>query len=98
MISPRPFALLGLLTIPVIFDLLVYRIHEEQLMSILREWRAEIRRETSAAYVEYVRDTGIAEYRRTPGNLGAGVAVRAIDEPRSKIVTLRWRPGQDSFD
>ena len=35
-------------------------------MSFLREWRAEIRRATSADYVEYVRRTGIAEYRRTP--------------------------------
>jgi len=59
-------------------------------MSILREWRAEIRRATSAAYVEYVRSTGIAEYRRTPGNLGAVVAVRDLDETRSEVVTLSW--------
>jgi heme-degrading monooxygenase HmoA len=59
-------------------------------MSILREWRAEIRRSASAAYVEYVRSTGIVEYRRTPGNLGAVVAVRDIDEARSEIVTLSW--------
>src|ERR1700734_1192634 len=59
-------------------------------MSILREWRAEIRRATSAAYVDYVRSTGIAEYRRTPGNLGAAVAVRDLDETRSEIVTLSW--------
>ena len=51
-------------------------------MSILREWRAEIRRATSAAYVEYVQSTGIVEYRRTPGNLGAVVAVRDLDESR----------------
>jgi heme-degrading monooxygenase HmoA len=66
-------------------------------MSILREWRAEIRRETSAAYVEYVRDTGIAEYRRTPGNLGAVVAVRDIDETRSEIVTLSWWTSLDAI-
>jgi hypothetical protein len=59
-------------------------------MSILREWRAEIRRATSAAYVDYVRSTGIAEYRRTAGNLGAVVAVRDLDETRSEIVTLSW--------
>jgi heme-degrading monooxygenase HmoA len=59
-------------------------------MSILREWRAEIRRATSAAYVEYVRGTGLAEYRRTPGNLGAVIAVRDIDETRSEVVTLSW--------
>src|SRR5580692_11092764 len=65
-------------------------------MSILREWRAEIRRATSAAYVEYVRTTGIAEYRRTPGNLGAVVAVRDIDAERSEIVTLSWWTSLDA--
>jgi heme-degrading monooxygenase HmoA len=66
-------------------------------MSILREWRAEIRRATSDAYVEYVRATGIAEYRRTPGNLGAVVAVRDIDETRSEIVTLSWWVSLDAI-
>jgi heme-degrading monooxygenase HmoA len=66
-------------------------------MSILREWRAEIRRATSGAYVEYVRTTGIAEYRRTPGNLGAVVAVRDIDEERSEIVTLSWWTSLDAI-
>jgi hypothetical protein len=59
-------------------------------MSILREWRAEIHRATSAAYVDYVRGTGLAQYRRTPGNLGAVIAVRDIDEARSEVVTLSW--------
>lgn len=66
-------------------------------MSILREWRAEIRRATSSAYVEYVRSTGIVEYRRTPGNLGAVVAVRDIDEARSEIVTLSWWTSMDAI-
>jgi len=39
-------------------------------MAVLREWRAEIRRELKHEYVEYVRSTGIAEYRALPGNLG----------------------------
>jgi heme-degrading monooxygenase HmoA len=66
-------------------------------MSILREWRAEIHRATSAAYVEYVRATGIAEYRRTPGNLAAVVAVRDIDETRSEVVTLSWWTSLDAI-
>jgi heme-degrading monooxygenase HmoA len=66
-------------------------------MSILREWRAEIRRATSNAYVEYVRSTGIVEYRRTLGNLGAVVAVRDIDETRSEIVTLSWWTSLDAI-
>ena len=59
-------------------------------MAVLREWRAEIRRELKQEYVEYVRSTGIAEYRALPGNLGAVVATRDLDEERSEIVTLSW--------
>ena len=66
-------------------------------MSILREWRAEIRRATSAAYVRYVQDTGVVEYRRTAGNLGAVVAVRDLDESRSEIVTLSWWTSMDAI-
>jgi hypothetical protein len=66
-------------------------------MSILREWRAEIHRSTSDAYLDYVRATGIAEYRRTPGNLGAVVAVRDIDATRSEVVTLSWWTSLDAI-
>ena len=43
-------------------------------MTFLREWRAELRRELADEYVAYIRDTGLAEYRATPGNLGALIA------------------------
>jgi heme-degrading monooxygenase HmoA len=66
-------------------------------MPILREWRAEIRRAKRDAYVEYVRTTGIAGYRRTPGNLGAVVAVRDMDSERSEIVTLSWWTSLDAI-
>lgn len=59
-------------------------------MAVLREWRAEIRRKLKHEYVEYVRSTGIAEYRALPGNLGAVIATRDLDEERSEIVTLSW--------
>ena len=59
-------------------------------MAILREWRAEIRRDLKDEYVEYVTASGLAEYRRTEGNLGAVIAVRDIDAQRSEIVTLSW--------
>ena len=57
---------------------------------VMREWRAEIRRELKAEYVEYVMSTGILEYLRTPGNLGATLAVRDLDAERSEMVTLSW--------
>jgi heme-degrading monooxygenase HmoA len=59
-------------------------------MAVLREWRAEIKRALKDEYVPYVQATGLAEYLRTPGNLGASVAVRDLDSERSEIVTLSW--------
>lgn len=66
-------------------------------MSILREWRAVIRRSKKEAYVAYVRTTGIAGYRSTPGNLGAIVVLRDIDSERSEIVTLSWWTSLDAI-
>jgi hypothetical protein len=59
-------------------------------MAVLREWRAEIRRELKDEYTRYVLETGIAGYRAVPGNLGAAVATRDLDSERSEIVTLSW--------
>ena len=59
-------------------------------MSILREWRAEVRRALKDEYVAYVKTTGMVGYRQAPGNLGAVVAVRDIDGERAEIVTLSW--------
>lgn len=66
-------------------------------MTILREWRAEIRRELKDEYVAYVSATGLRAYRGTPGNLGAMVATRDLDETRSEIVTLSWWTGLDAI-
>ena len=64
---------------------------------ILREWRAEIRREHRDAYVAYVRETGLAGYATTPGNLGAAIAVRDLDDERSEIVTLSYWSSPDAI-
>lgn len=57
-------------------------------MAILREWRAEIRRAQSDEYVNYIRSTGLRDYRQTAGNLGALISVREIDSERTEVVTL----------
>jgi heme-degrading monooxygenase HmoA len=59
-------------------------------MAILREWRAEIRRALRNDYVAYVEATGIAAYRQTPGNLGAVIGTRDLDDTRSEIIVLSW--------
>ena len=66
-------------------------------MTILREWRAEIRRELKSEYVGYVNVTGIAAYRALPGNLGATIATRDLDPDRSEIVTLSWWVNEDAI-
>jgi hypothetical protein len=59
-------------------------------MPIMREWRAEVRRELKDEYVAYVKATGIPGYRQAPGNLGAIIATRDLDAERAEIVTLSW--------
>ena len=66
-------------------------------MAILREWRAEIRRPLRQEYVDYVTGTGVAEYRRTAGNLGAVIATRDLDAERSEVVTLSWWTDVDAI-
>jgi heme-degrading monooxygenase HmoA len=55
---------------------------------IARTWCGWVRTDDSAAYVDYIERTGIAEYRRTPGNQGAWMLTRDLDDGRTEIVTL----------
>jgi hypothetical protein len=64
-------------------------------MSIMREWRAEIRRALKDEYVAYVKTTGIAGYRQAPGNLGAVIATRDIDAERNDIGRACYYPEDD---
>ena len=66
-------------------------------MSILREWRGVIRRTHRDEYVDYIRATGLDDYRATPGNLGAAIAVRDLDEARTEVITLSWWDSLDSI-
>ena len=38
---------------------------------IARTWRGTVHRADADEYVEYIRETGFAEYGQTPGNRGA---------------------------
>jgi heme-degrading monooxygenase HmoA len=66
-------------------------------MTIMREWRGELRRTDREAYVAYMLETGVADYRATPGNLGAVIAVRDLDEERTEVVTLSWWSSWDAI-
>jgi heme-degrading monooxygenase HmoA len=64
---------------------------------IARMWRGKIRTEQVAAYVEYITGTGIAEYRQTPGNQGAQMWTRDLDDGTTEVVTVSWWESLDSI-
>ena len=66
-------------------------------MNILREWRGVIRRSHRDEYVDYIKGTGLDDYRATPGNQGAVIAVRDLDEERTEVITLSWCDSLDSI-
>jgi heme-degrading monooxygenase HmoA len=55
---------------------------------IARTWRGWVRSEDRAAYIDYIERTGMAEYRRTPGNEGAWMLARDLADGRTEIVTF----------
>jgi len=63
---------------------------------IARVWRGVVRRDDAEAYVNYIVNTGMAEYRSTPGNKGAWM-LRRDDGDRSEIVTFSLWDSRDSI-
>lgn len=53
----------------------------------MRLWRGWTRVEDREAYAEYIEQTGIAEYRKTPGNKGAHLVSR-LDGDRVEFLTV----------
>ena len=47
---------------------------------ILRTWRGAVRREQLDEYLAHQDETGIREYRQTPGNVGVLVTTRDADD------------------
>jgi heme-degrading monooxygenase HmoA len=61
---------------------------------IARIWKGAVRSEDGAAYAAYMRETGVREYARTPGNRGAWM-LRRDDGDRAEFVMFTlW----DSLD
>lgn len=57
---------------------------------IVRTWRGVARRERADAYVDYFRQTGLAEYRATPGNLGVTMLRRGVGQGIEFLIVSRW--------
>lgn len=54
---------------------------------IARVWRGATASEDADEYVEYLKRTGLKDYRATPGNRGAYVLWRQVGD-RAEFVTL----------
>jgi heme-degrading monooxygenase HmoA len=63
---------------------------------IARIWRGTVRRDDAVAYADYIANTGMAEYRSTPGNQGAWM-LRRDEGDRSEIVTFSLWDSLDSI-
>jgi heme-degrading monooxygenase HmoA len=57
---------------------------------IARIWRGWVSTPRAAEYVAYIERTGIAEYRATPGNLGAQMLTRDLADGRTEVLTVSW--------
>ena len=64
---------------------------------IARIWRGVVRRDDAEAYVNYIVNTGMAEYQSTPGNQGAWMLRRDDDGDRSEIVTFSLWDSRDGI-
>jgi heme-degrading monooxygenase HmoA len=63
---------------------------------IARIWRGATREADAEAYVEYLRGTGLKEYRETPGNHGAWVLWRVADG-RAEFLTLSFWESREAI-
>lgn len=60
--------------------------------SVMRSWTGWIAPETRTAYAGYLERTGLADYRATPGNLGAVTVFRDLPDGRCEVRTISfWR-------
>ena len=57
---------------------------------IARIWRGAVRREDSDAYADYMRGTGLREYRETAGNRGAYMLRREEGELTEFVMFTLW--------
>ena len=64
---------------------------------ILRRWSSRIRTADEADYVDYIGETGLADYRAMPGNLGAQMLLRALGDGTSEVTTLSWWTAMDAI-
>ena len=61
---------------------------------IARQWHGRVRVDDADAYFAYLLETGLADYRQTPGNRGVQVFRRRDGDAVHYLLTTLW----DSWD
>lgn len=61
---------------------------------ISRVWHGKVRKEQAEEYIQWVLKTGVAEYRKTPGNLGVQVWEKCDEEFTHIWTVTLWRDPQ----
>ena len=57
---------------------------------IARTWRGAVRAEDADAYLEYLNQTGLAEYGKTPGNRGVLGLRRVVGDRAEFLLVSLW--------
>jgi heme-degrading monooxygenase HmoA len=60
-------------------------------------WRGWVNTDRASEYVDHIARTGLAEYRQTPGNLGAEMWTRDLGDGRSEVTTPSWWESLDDI-
>ena len=63
---------------------------------IARAWRGATKAKDSEAYLEYLHRTGLAEYRKTPGNRGV-LGLRRIANGRAEFLLVSLWESEDAI-
>jgi heme-degrading monooxygenase HmoA len=64
---------------------------------IARIWRGATRASDAETYADYLHETGIREYRATPGNLEAFL-LRRVEGDRAEFITLTLWDSLDAIE
>jgi heme-degrading monooxygenase HmoA len=57
---------------------------------IARTWRGATKAEDAEAYLEYLHQTGLIEYRKTPGNRGVLGLRRIVNDRAEFLLVSLW--------
>lgn len=60
-------------------------------------WRGWVHTSRVDEYVDYISRTGLAAYRKTPGNLDAQMWTRDLGDGRTEVTTLSWWESLDDI-